>query len=236
MQTRFISTTDSLLVGNYEFYIPNKGQVDATLSVFWSLYAEELGLYTTLQGSNVPVLVVGNSQSVFVEDFSNSPTKNNRVIKIAILEGIPFSVTVKGHLPNGMIKPQPTILISSKDALNLDSEILQSAKEDCLKLYEKAYAYSRSKGLVLAEAEFKLVLDEYGDLYFTGEMLTPNKATYWNFLEMSTSSPMPFHLQPALSIINNCRTGRLSYNGQTINKIQDRTTVQYGCLCQRLVG
>ena len=233
MEEKVVKTTNELVVDNYKLHINGKSTTDAALSVFWSLYAETVGLYTTFLKANIPEITVGGTKSVSIDD----RRPGERVIKIAKFEGPSFRLIVKGYLPNGVKIAKPMILFGDEEAKNLDIDTLSYAGDLCRKFYEAACQYLKPKGLVIAEAELELIFDEYGALYFTGEILTPNKATYWLLRELKTATyPMPFHSQPAINFLMECKAGRQTYNRSVMDAVKNDIANKYASLCRYIVG
>lgn len=50
----------------------------------------------------------------------------------------------------------------------------------CMDLYEQAYAYLLSCGLILADTKFELGMDGLGNVLFGDEILTPDSSRYWD--------------------------------------------------------
>ena len=50
----------------------------------------------------------------------------------------------------------------------------------CTKLYELAYEFFLERGVILADTKFELGMDDYGNVVFGDEILTPDSSRYWD--------------------------------------------------------
>lgn len=236
---KFVIATDKLLVDDYEFDISNKGKIDTALNVFWSLYTEEsVGLFTTVLGANAPEISYKNARSVVIKDIPASiPHSEGKVTKIADFGGPSFRFIVRGYLPNGIRLSRPIFLAVNRAAMDLDTDTLGYAKSLCIKLYNRASQRTAKSCLYIAETEFTLTFDEYGALYFTDEILTPNKTVYWSYAEKNAKTlPKAFHSQPALRFVQECKLGRRRYNRVTVSEVEEIVASRYASLYRYLIG
>lgn len=199
-EKRIMLTTDKIRIGNYDFNIKDKSRADAAISMFWSLYAESrLGLYTNYESSTVKTVEYGDTYSQFATEFSNCPELDGKIIEMKNFRSPIYEMTVRGHTLSGVKINEPAVI--SQSALSFESDILHDISEMCTRLFKAAREYAFSRGLVLAEAKFRLKTDEFGALYFVDEFLTPNSAVYWQISELDKPFPMPFNIQPLLEAI-----------------------------------
>lgn len=197
-EIRIMLTADKIRIGSYDFDIKNKSKADATISMFWSLFAENLGLYTNYIGSNTKV-AYGGVYSQPVTEFSGYPKLDGRIIKMKNFNNPLYEVKVRGYTPSGTKISRP--VVTAQSARSFESDILADIGEMCTQLFKAAQEHVFSRQLVLAEAKFRLKTDEFGALYLTDEILTPNTAVYWRVDKPGMSFPVPFNTQPLLDAI-----------------------------------
>lgn len=69
--------------------------------------------------------------------------------------------------------------ISLEDAINLCGQTAVQAKDISIKLYEFAFQYAATRGIILADTKFEFGIDSHGELILIDEALTPDSSRYW---------------------------------------------------------
>ena len=59
------------------------------------------------------------------------------------------------------------------------SELTDKMAAASLQLYERAAAYAREKGIIIADTKFEMGLDSDGRLILVDEVLTPDSSRFW---------------------------------------------------------
>ena len=59
------------------------------------------------------------------------------------------------------------------------AELTDRMAEAATALYERAAAYARDKGIIIADTKFEMGLDEAGNLILADEVLTPDSSRFW---------------------------------------------------------
>lgn len=82
--------------------------------------------------------------------------------------------------------------ISFEKVVELIGENLANRVRDVsIKIYERAAAYARERGIIIADTKFEFGLDDEGRLYIIDEALTPDSSRFWPMDEYEVGSSPP---------------------------------------------
>ena len=62
----------------------------------------------------------------------------------------------------------------------LGQQVSQEIKRKSITLYQEAFKYSASRGIILADTKFEFGFDEKGNLTLIDEVFTPDSSRFWN--------------------------------------------------------
>jgi phosphoribosylaminoimidazole-succinocarboxamide synthase len=187
--------------------IPHKGEVLTRLSLFWFDYLKDIVPHHLLT-ANVdeyptacaPYQEQLRGRSMLVKKAKPLPVECivRGYLSGSFWKAYQQSTTVCGvELPRGMKEsekfPRPLFTPSTKAELGLHDENISMEKMEemlgreearriadiCIRLYERAADYARSKGIIIADTKFELGLDEAGRLMLIDEVLTPDSSRFW---------------------------------------------------------
>ncbi len=186
--------------------IPDKGAILTRLSLFWFDYLKDI-VPNHLITANVaeypavcgPYREQLAGRSLLVKKAKPLPVE---CIVRGYLSGSSWEAykkdpTVCGFaLPAGMREsdkfPEPLFTPSTKAALGTHDENISLAemekivgreqtarvKDICVRLYEKAADYARSRGIIIADTKFELGIYN-GEILLIDEVLTPDSSRFW---------------------------------------------------------
>ena len=82
--------------------------------------------------------------------------------------------------------------ISFEKVVELIGETLANRVRDVsIEIYERAAAYARERGIIIADTKFEFGLDDEGRLYIIDEALTPDSSRFWPMDEYEVGSSPP---------------------------------------------
>ena len=61
----------------------------------------------------------------------------------------------------------------------IGEELAKKVKETSINIYERAFDYAISRGIIIADTKFEFGLDKEGNLYLIDEILTPDSSRFW---------------------------------------------------------
>jgi len=61
----------------------------------------------------------------------------------------------------------------------LGAEVAHKVRATALALYQEAFSYAQSRGILIADTKFEFGLDAKGDLRLMDEVLTPDSSRFW---------------------------------------------------------
>lgn len=186
--------------------IPNKGAVLTTLSLFWFDYLKDV-IPNHLIAADVdqypeicaPYREQLQGRSLLVKKAKPLPVECivRGYLSGSFWQAYQKDTTVCGvELPSGMQEsekfPQPLFTPSTKAEQGMHDENISLAemeklvgveetkqiKDACIRLYEKAADYARSKGIIIADTKFELGWYE-DELILIDEVLTPDSSRFW---------------------------------------------------------
>jgi len=105
------------------------------------------------------------------------------------ISGIPLPKNLgDGHrFINPIFTPTTKVEKGHDEAITLDEAgeivgkaLIEKLSRVSLELYERANAYAKGKGLIIADTKFEFGLDQQGNLMLIDEVLTPDSSRYWS--------------------------------------------------------
>ncbi len=82
--------------------------------------------------------------------------------------------------------------ISFESVVDLVGESMANRVRDVsLQIYERAAAYARERGIIIADTKFEFGLDDEGRLHLIDEVLTPDSSRFWPMDEYAVGSSPP---------------------------------------------
>jgi len=197
--------------------IKYKGAVLTSLSDFWFNRLEHLTEHHLLTADfeKMPEAVRRNEnlrgRSMLVRRTTVFPVE---CVVRGYLEGSgwkDYQATGKicGHeLPEGLKQcsklPTPIFTPSTKAAAGHDENISEiefikivgentaaKLRAIALKIYDEAYQYALTRGIIIADTKFEFGLDEKGDILLIDEVLTPDSSRFWSAKTYSPGKSQP---------------------------------------------
>jgi phosphoribosylaminoimidazole-succinocarboxamide synthase len=186
--------------------IPDKGKILTSLSRFWFDLLDDI-LPNHLISAEVDAYPEVCRQSRDQLEGRSMLVRRTRVLPVECIvrgylsgsfwQAYQKDTTVCGFkLPEGMQEsdkfPSPLFTPSTKaeqgehdenisfDRMKdiLGSELAERMADICVRLYEKAADYARSKGIIIADTKFELGMAD-GELILIDEVLTPDSSRFW---------------------------------------------------------
>lgn len=186
--------------------IPDKGAILTKLSLFWFDYLKDI-VPNHLITANVaeypavcgPYREQLAGRSLLVKKAKPLPVECivRGYLSGSFWQAYKKDPTVCGFaLPAGMREsdkfPEPLFTPSTKAALGTHDENISLAemekivgreqtariKDICVRLYEKAADYARSRGIIIADTKFELGIHN-GEILLIDEVLTPDSSRFW---------------------------------------------------------
>ena len=78
----------------------------------------------------------------------------------------------------------------------IGAELAGRVRDVSIEIYERARAYARTRGIIIADTKFEFGLDKAGRLYLIDEVLTPDSSRFWPAASYETGiSPPSFDKQ-----------------------------------------
>ncbi|OGR08199.1 MAG: phosphoribosylaminoimidazolesuccinocarboxamide synthase [Deltaproteobacteria bacterium RIFOXYD12_FULL_50_9] len=186
--------------------IPDKGRILTQMSLFWFDFLKEIipNHLITADVEKYPAVCAPfrkqlRGRSMLVRKARPLPVECivRGYISGSFWKAYTQGTTVCGvELPTGLREsdqfPRPLFTPSTKAALGQHDENIsitemenivgkvETAKivDVCIKLYEKAAGYARSRGIIIADTKFELGWDN-GELILIDEALTPDSSRFW---------------------------------------------------------
>ncbi len=119
---------------------------------------------------------------------------------------------------------------------SLGCDLADEIRSTSIKLYEEAYEYSFSKGVILADTKFEFGLDNCGKLFLIDEIFTPDSSRFWDKLSYKKGlEPLSFDKQFIRNYLNANswnRKDKILFPPKIINQTSER----YELAKQKLIG
>ena len=223
--------------------IPNKGKILTTISNFWFRKTNSI--------------IQNHISDIDTRDFFSSQETFKRISAqismVAKLAPIKFEAVVRGYLAGtawldysknnavsgvklrkGLSKferlDKPIFTPSTK------ADLADEIRSTSIKLYEEAFEYSFSKGVILADTKFEFGLDNFGKLFLIDEIFTPDSSRFWDKSSYKKGvEPLSFDKQFIRNYLNANswnRKDKILFPSKIINQTSER----YELAQQKLIG
>ena len=119
---------------------------------------------------------------------------------------------------------------------SLGYDLADEIRSTSIKLYEEAFEYSFSKGVILADTKFEFGLDNLGKLFLIDEIFTPDSSRFWDKSSYKKGvEPLSFDKQFIRNYLNANswnRKDKILFPSKIINQTSER----YELAQQKLIG
>lgn len=127
--------------------------------------------------------------------------------------------------------------ITQEDMIkSLGYDLADEIRSTSIKLYEEAFEYSFSKGVILADTKFEFGLDNLGKLFLIDEIFTPDSSRFWDKSSYKKGEePLSFDKQFIRNYLNANswnRKDKILFPSKIINQTSER----YELAQQKLIG
>ncbi len=128
--------------------------------------------------------------------------------------------------------------ISFEDVVDLiGTDRAGEVRDLAIRIYERAAAYARDRGIVIADTKFEFGLDKDGKLHLIDEVLTPDSSRFWPMDEYRPGiSPPSFDKQFVRDYLDTLDWDRTAPGPTLPAEILERTAAKYEEACTRLFG
>jgi phosphoribosylaminoimidazole-succinocarboxamide synthase len=100
---------------------------------------------------------------------------------------LPAGMTLASRLPEAIFTPAIKAALGEHDqnipfdraCEMLGAELARKVRATALALYQEAFSYAQSRGILIADTKFEFGLDAKGDLRLMDEVLTPDSSRFW---------------------------------------------------------
>ncbi|MBU0729305.1 MAG: phosphoribosylaminoimidazolesuccinocarboxamide synthase [Proteobacteria bacterium] len=244
--------------------IPGKGAILTKLSLFWLDYLKGI-LPNHLITADVdqfpavckPYRKILEGRSMLVKKARPLPVECivRGYISGSFWKAYKKNTTVCGvDLPKGLLEsdkfPTPLFTPSTKAALgehdeNISLEQMENLmgvdetrriSDVCIRLYEKAADFARTKGIIIADTKFELGWDN-NELILIDEVLTPDSSRFWPMDEYKPGSGQPsFDKQFLRDYLLSLDWDQTPPPPKLPEDILSRTAARYGEAVTRIIG
>ena len=186
--------------------IPGKGEILTSLSNFWfDMMSDLVPNHLTKLNINSYIsdkreIKILEKRSIIVKKLKPLPIesvvrgyligsgwrdyeKNSEICGIKL----PKNLDQAQKLPETIYTPATKAAAGDHD-INIDYEMTESligkelakrVKEISIDIYERAFDYAISRGIIIADTKFEFGLDDEENLYLIDEILTPDSSRFW---------------------------------------------------------
>lgn len=186
--------------------IPGKGEILTSLSNFWfDMMSDLVPNHLTKLNINSYIsdkreIKILEKRSIIVKKLKPLPIesvvrgyligsgwrdyeKNSAICGIKL----PKNLNQAQKLPEIIYTPATKAAAGDHD-INIDYEMTESligkelakrVKEISIEIYERAFDYAISRGIIIADTKFEFGLDDEENLYLIDEILTPDSSRFW---------------------------------------------------------
>ena len=186
--------------------IPGKGEILTSLSNFWfDMMSDLVPNHLTKLNINSYIsdkreIKILEKRSIIVKKLKPLPIesvvrgyligsgwrdyeKNSAICGIKL----PKNLNQAQKLPEIIYTPATKAAAGDHD-INIDYEMTESligkelakrVKEISINIYERAFDYAISRGIIIADTKFEFGLDDQENLYLIDEILTPDSSRFW---------------------------------------------------------
>jgi len=126
--------------------------------------------------------------------------------------------------------------ISFDNVVELIGETLANRVRDVsLQIYERAAAYARARGIIIADTKFEFGLDDEGRLHLIDEVLTPDSSRFWPMDEYTVgSSPPSFDKQFVRDYLDTLDWDKTAPGPELPTEVLEGTTSKYAEALDRM--
>lgn len=202
-----IVTSNNVSIGKSVFpkQIPRKGEISNRMSEFWFDFTEDIipnhmistnesFMPTVFQSKEyagrcmlvhktvllpIKCVVYGYFTGLLWEKYQQSKFINGK----EFLPGIKESTKIA----NPFYMPKATLLDGTEEFMTFDQtielvgeEYANKMKDLSIKLYEKCAGYAFSKGVIIADTQFRFGIDEESKLVLASELVTSDSSRFWD--------------------------------------------------------
>ncbi|HEX8287144.1 MAG TPA: phosphoribosylaminoimidazolesuccinocarboxamide synthase [Pyrinomonadaceae bacterium] len=157
-------------------------------------------------------------------------------------------------LPKGLEQcsklPNPIFTPSTKAAAGHDENITERDFKDligqdaaarlrelALKIYEQAYQYALTRGIIIADTKFEFGTDEKGNILLIDEVLTPDSSRFWSAADYLPGKPQPsFDKQYVREYLETLNWNKQPPAPELPSEIAEATTQRYLKAYELLTG
>ncbi len=243
--------------------IPDKGKVLNQISTFWFQFTRDFIPNHIIcdEPENLEEFKTFNSQisgrSVLTKKLKSLPIE--AIIRAYVVGsgwksyqasgeicGIPISpgLNFADQLPETIFTPTTKADVGHDENITLDvmknligSEITLKIKDLSMELFEKASAFARQKGIIIADTKFEFGLDESGQLVLIDEIFTPDSSRFWKSEDYSPGQEPPaFDKQFVRNYLLHSEWDRKSIPPQLPQDIIKKTREKYLEIFEILTG
>jgi len=244
--------------------IPGKGRVLTRMSLFWfellkdivpnhlitadvdrypvacHPYAEALRGRSMLVKKAAPLPVECIVRGYLSGSFWAAYQQSNTVCGFTLPAGLRESA----KLPTSLFTPSTKAALGTHDeniSMARMQEILGQERTEkvvaiCVALYEKAAAYARDKGIIIADTKFELGICD-GELILIDEVLTPDSSRFWPVDQYRLGGSQPrFDKQFLRDYLSSLTWGKTPPPPPLPAEILSRTAARYHEALERLTG
>ncbi|MEL7185132.1 MAG: phosphoribosylaminoimidazolesuccinocarboxamide synthase [Pseudomonadota bacterium] len=128
--------------------------------------------------------------------------------------------------------------ISFEKVVELVGEKLATRVRDVsIEIYERAAAYARERGIIIADTKFEFGLDDEGKLYIIDEALTPDSSRFWPVSEYQVgTSPPSFDKQFVRDYLDTLDWDKTAPGPDLPDEILAQTAAKYREALQRMTA
>ncbi|HEY4453274.1 MAG TPA: phosphoribosylaminoimidazolesuccinocarboxamide synthase [Pseudonocardiaceae bacterium] len=181
--------------------IPDKGRVLTAMSVFFfELLADVVPNHVAAPADDPRIPAEVRGRALLVRKLDMVPFEcvaRGYLTGSGLLDYRRTGAVCGVALPDGLVEasrlPEPIFTPATKAALgehdenvdfqtvvdSLGAETATALRDATLRVYERAAAHARERGVILADTKFEFGFDETGTLVLGDEVLTPDSSRYW---------------------------------------------------------
>lgn len=128
--------------------------------------------------------------------------------------------------------------ISFEKVIELVGEKLANrVREVSIEIYERAAAYARERGIIIADTKFEFGLDQEGKLYIIDEALTPDSSRFWPVSEYEVgTSPPSFDKQFVRDYLDTLDWDKTAPGPELPEDILNQTAAKYREALERMTA
>jgi len=244
--------------------VPDKGRVLTQISLFWFRMMEDL-VENQLTGLTVDDVVADPEtastlryRSLVVRRLKPLPIES--VVRGYLIGsgwrdylesgalcgiGLPPGLEQAARLPSPLFTPATKAEAGSHDenisfnevAALIGKTLAARVRDLSIAIYERAAAYARERGIIIADTKFEFGLDGEGRLYLIDEVLTPDSSRFWPVDGYATGiSPPSFDKQFVRDYLDTLDWDRTAPGPEIPADILRQTSAKYRDAYERLTG